>query len=88
MAQRAGVPQSRIARIETGRTSAGLESHYRILVTVGLVPRIHLEKIDEHDRVLQALDARLSEENRMAARVSRPPAVERFRKARLVNLPK
>lgn len=81
LAARAGVAQSTIARIESGRTDTGLENLYRILATVGLEPRIHLEKLDDHDRILEAREARLSEEDRMAKQESHRKIVEQFRNA-------
>jgi predicted transcriptional regulator len=52
LAARSGVAQSTIARIESGRINPGFESVQRILTSVGLEPRIHLETIDDHDQLL------------------------------------
>ena len=45
LAHRAGVAQSTVARIESGRTDPGFEMVRRILAAVGLEPLIHLRGI-------------------------------------------
>jgi transcriptional regulator with XRE-family HTH domain len=82
LADRAGVAQSTIARIESGRTDTGLENLYRILAAIGLEPQIQLEQLDDHDRVLEEREARLSDEDRMAKRERHRKIVEQFRNAR------
>ena len=51
LAARSGVAQSTIAPIELGRVDPGFESPQRIHAAVGLEPKIHLENLDDHDRL-------------------------------------
>lgn len=46
LAHKAGVAQSTVARIESGRTDPGFEMVRRILAAVGLEPLIRLRGID------------------------------------------
>lgn len=56
VAARAGVPQSTVARIESGQVQPSFPVLYRILVLgTGLEPRIRLEAFDDHDSVLDQL---------------------------------
>lgn len=56
VATRAGVPQSMVARIESGNVQPSFPVLYRILVLgTGLEPRIRLEEFDDHDDVLDEL---------------------------------
>jgi transcriptional regulator with XRE-family HTH domain len=59
------VPQSTIARIESGARRPSLA---RILAAVNLELRINLEAYDAHDDVLDAEDARLTAAQRLARR--------------------
>jgi transcriptional regulator with XRE-family HTH domain len=54
LAARAGVNQSWVARIESGRAQPTLESLERLLGAAGYELRYHLERRDDHDRVLAA----------------------------------
>ena len=54
LAELAGVPQSSIAKIESGARQPTLPVLTRILVAVDLEPRIALEPYDDHDDVLDA----------------------------------
>jgi transcriptional regulator with XRE-family HTH domain len=58
LAQRAGVTQSEIARIESGRREPSIPTLQKILAGAGLELRFRLEKLDDHDRVLAARHAR------------------------------
>lgn len=58
LAAAAGVPQSSIAKIESGTRSPSFETVDRILQSVGLELRVRIEPRDDHDHVLAALAAR------------------------------
>ncbi|MDQ2738563.1 MAG: helix-turn-helix domain-containing protein [Actinomycetota bacterium] len=60
LALAAGVPQSTVARIESGAQQPSLPLLARILVAVDLEPRIALAPYEAHDDVLDATEARLS----------------------------
>jgi transcriptional regulator with XRE-family HTH domain len=70
LAKAAGVPQSTIARIESGARQPSLPVLARILAAVDLQPRITLEAYDPHDDVLDATDARLNNAQRAARRAA------------------
>jgi transcriptional regulator with XRE-family HTH domain len=70
LAELAGVPQSSIAKIESGARQPTLPVLTRILVAVDLEPRIALETYDDHDDVLDATAAARSDEQRSAANAS------------------
>lgn len=55
LAAAAQVPQSTVARIETGAMQPTLPVLYRVLAAAGLEPRIRLESYDDHDDVLDRL---------------------------------
>jgi transcriptional regulator with XRE-family HTH domain len=61
LAERAGVAQSEIARIESGKREPSIPTLQRILAGAGMELRFHLAEIDDHDRVLAARHARRSE---------------------------
>jgi transcriptional regulator with XRE-family HTH domain len=60
LASMAGVPQSTVARIESGAQQPSLPLLARILAAVDLEPRIALAPYDPHDDVLDATEAGLS----------------------------
>ena len=64
LAEVAHVPQSTIARIESGARQPSLPVLARILAAVDLEMRISLAAYDSHDDVLDAEEARLSAEER------------------------
>ena len=64
LAAAAGVPKSTIGRIETGAMQPTLPLLCRILAAVDMELRPQLEPYDNHDDVLDALDARLTPEQR------------------------
>lgn len=70
LAELAGVPQSSIAKIESGARQPTLPVLTRILVAVDLEPRIALGAYDDHDDVLDAAAAGRSDTQRSAARAS------------------
>lgn len=61
------MPQSTIARIESGARQPSLPFLARILAAVDLEPRIMLEAYDARDDVLDAEDARLTDAQREGA---------------------
>lgn len=67
LAELAGVPQSSIAKIESGARQPTLPVLTRILVAVDLEPRIALEPYDDHDDVLDATAVGRTEAQRGAA---------------------
>jgi transcriptional regulator with XRE-family HTH domain len=67
LAALAGVPQSSIAKIESGARQPTVPVLTRILVAVDLEPRIALEPYDAHDDVLDADDAGRTSAERAAA---------------------
>ena len=70
LAELAGVPQSSIAKIESGARQPTLPVLTRILVAVDLEPRIALEPYDDHDDVLDATAVRRTDEQRASAAAS------------------
>jgi transcriptional regulator with XRE-family HTH domain len=85
LAERAGVAQSTVARIESGRVDPGVESLHRILASIGLEPRIHLEELDDHDLVLAAIDAQLTKEERVIEEKRHQRSVGKFKNAHPVE---
>lgn len=67
LADAAGVPQSTIGRIESGAMQPTLPLLDRIIVSTDLELRTRLEAYDDHDDVLDSLDAGLSSDQRAAA---------------------
>jgi transcriptional regulator with XRE-family HTH domain len=70
LAELAGVPQSSIAKIESGARQPTLPVLTRILVAVDPEPRIALEPYDDHDDILDATAASRSVERRAGAAAS------------------
>ncbi|MGH9058371.1 MAG: helix-turn-helix transcriptional regulator, partial [Acidimicrobiales bacterium] len=68
LASAAGVPQSTVARIESGNQQPSLPLLARILAAVDLEPRIALAPYDSHDDVLDATEAALHPAEREAQR--------------------
>jgi transcriptional regulator with XRE-family HTH domain len=60
LAERAGVPQSVVARIESGARQPTVPTLERILAGAGVEVRYRLEPLDDHDRLLAAEHARRS----------------------------
>jgi transcriptional regulator with XRE-family HTH domain len=79
LAELAGVPQSSIAKIESGTRQPTLPVLTRILVAVDLEPRIALEPYDDHDDILDASDARRSDEEKAAAAASVDKLIDALR---------
>ncbi|MGD0055240.1 MAG: helix-turn-helix transcriptional regulator [Acidimicrobiales bacterium] len=85
LAARAGVAQSTIARIELGRIDPGFESVRRILASVGLEPRIHLESLDDHDQLLIERHSRRSDVERQRVEDRHRANVAGFSNARVIE---
>ena len=85
LAARAGVAQSTIARIELGRIDPGFESVQRILASVGLEPRIHLESLDNHDQLLIERHSRRSDVERQRVEDRHRANVAGFKNARVIE---
>jgi transcriptional regulator with XRE-family HTH domain len=85
LAARSGVAQSTIARIESGRTDPGFESVRRILASVGLEPRIHLENLDDHDMLLLERHSKRSEAERQRVENRHKANVAGFKNARVLQ---
>lgn len=60
LAELAGMPQSTIARIESGTRQPSLPVLLRLLAAVDLEVRIHLAPYEHHDDVLDTTEAHLS----------------------------
>jgi len=85
LAARSGVAQSTIARIELGRIDPGFESVQRILASVGLEPRIHLESLDDHDLLLLERHSRRSHVERQRVEDRHQSNVAGFKNARVIE---
>ena len=66
LAERAGVSQSEIARIESGQREPSIPTLQRILAGAGKELRFRLVELDDHDRVLAARHARRSKSEKAA----------------------
>jgi transcriptional regulator with XRE-family HTH domain len=78
LAERAGVAQSEIARIESGKREPSIPTLQRILAGAGVELRIRLAPIDEHDQVLATRQARHSDQRRTADEVRHAHNVSQF----------
>ncbi len=67
LADAAGVPVSTVSRIETGARQPSLVTLSRLLAAADLELRHHLEDYDDHDDVLDARRAALTDEQRAVA---------------------
>ncbi len=61
----AGVPSSTVGRIEAGLRQPSLVMLSRLLAAADLELRVRIEPYDDHDDVLDAMRARLSESQRV-----------------------
>lgn len=78
LAERAGVAQSEIARIESGKREPSIPTLQRILAGAGLELRFRLAPVDNHDRVLVARQSRRSGQQKAAAAARHAHNVEQF----------
>ena len=81
LAGRAGVPQSVIARIESGARQPTIPTLERILAGAGVEVRYRLEPLDDHDRVLVAEHARRSPAEREAVEATYAEFLAKVREA-------
>lgn len=66
LARRSGVPPATIAEIEAGRRQPSWPLLCRILAGAELMPTVRLEDYDDHDDVLDATRAAMTEAQRAA----------------------
>jgi transcriptional regulator with XRE-family HTH domain len=78
LAERAGVTQSEIARIENGNREPSIPTLQRILAGAGLELRLRLAPMDDHDEVLAARQARRSAQQKKAAATRHAHNVAQF----------
>ena len=78
LAERAGVTQSEIARIESGKREPSIPTLQRILAGAGLELRFRLAPMDDHDQVLASRQARRSGEQQRAAAARHAHNVAQF----------
>ena len=71
LARRAGTSQAAIAAYESGRRSPTLETLARVVRAAGQDLRIHVVPYDDHDDVMAAYEASLSDETRAALKRER-----------------
>ena len=81
LAAAAGVPQSTIARIEAGARQPALPMLTRLLAAADLDLRTRLEPYDDHDDVLDALDAQLTPGQRASRDVAQDELITELRTA-------
>lgn len=84
LAERAGVTQSEIARIESGKREPSIPTLQKILAGAGLELRFRLEKLDDHDRVLATRHARRSKSEKEAVEERHRRNVAKFANAKRV----
>jgi len=78
LAERAGVTQSEIARIESGKREPSIPTLQRILAGAGLELRLRLAPIDDHDEVMAARQARRSAQQKKASAARHAHNVAQF----------
>jgi transcriptional regulator with XRE-family HTH domain len=78
LAERAGVAQSEIARIESGKREPSIPTLQKILAGAGLELRFRLAPLDDHDQVLTARDARRSKAEKAVVERRHRRNVEKF----------
>ncbi|MGH9054718.1 MAG: helix-turn-helix domain-containing protein [Acidimicrobiales bacterium] len=78
LAERAGVAQSEIARIESGNREPSIPTLQRLLAGAGLELRFRLAPMDDHDRVLATRQARRSASQKNSAAARHAHNVEQF----------
>ena len=78
LADRAGVSQSEIARIESGKREPSIPTLQKILAGAGRELRFRLAKLDDHDRVLSARHARRSKSEKAAVEQRHRRNVSKF----------
>lgn len=78
LAEQAGVSQSEIARIESGKREPSIPTLQRILGGSGLELRFRLAPVDDHDRVLTERQARRSKSEQKVAEARHRRNVAQF----------
>jgi transcriptional regulator with XRE-family HTH domain len=78
LAERAGVAQSEVARIESGNREPSIPTWQRILAGAGFEPRFLLTPIDEHDQFLASRQARRSGQQKRTAAARHAHNVAQF----------
>jgi transcriptional regulator with XRE-family HTH domain len=78
LAERAGVSQSEIARIESGKREPSIPTLQRILAGAGMELRFRLAVLDDHDRVLAARHARRTKAEKAAVEKRHRQNVKEF----------
>jgi transcriptional regulator with XRE-family HTH domain len=78
LAERAGVAQSEIARIESGNREPSIPTLQKILAGAGLELRFRLAPLDDHDRVLAVRHARRSKAEKAAVEERHRRNVSKF----------
>lgn len=78
LAKRAGVTQSEIARIETGKREPSIPALQRILAGAGLELRFRLADLDDHDTVLAGRHARRTPPDKAGAETRHASNVAAF----------
>lgn len=78
LAERAGVTQSEIARIESGKREPSIPTLQRILAGAGLELRFRLAPSDDHDEVLSRRQARRSAPQKAVAAARHADNVGQF----------
>jgi transcriptional regulator with XRE-family HTH domain len=78
LAEQAGVAQSEIARIESGKREPSIPTLQRILAGAGLELRFRLAPMDEHDQVLTSRQVRRSGQQKTAAAARHAHNVAQF----------
>jgi transcriptional regulator with XRE-family HTH domain len=78
LAERAGVAQSEIARIESGKREPSIPTLQRILAGAGAELRFRLAPLDDHDRVMAARQQRRSPDQKKTAAARHAHNVDQF----------
>lgn len=78
LAERAGVSQSEIARIESGKREPSIPTLQKILAGAGKELRFRLAELDDHDHVLAVRHARRSQSEKTVAEQRHRRNVETF----------
>lgn len=78
LADRAGIAQSEIARIESGKREPSIPVLQRILAGAGVELRFRLAPVDDHDQVLASRQVRRSGAQKTAAAARHAHNVAQF----------
>lgn len=82
LAEAAGVPTSTIGKIESGRRQPSLPTLCRLVAAADLDLRFRLDVYDDHDDVLDARRAAMTDEQRAEADARHERNIEAFDRAR------